>query len=143
MLASDAMAGSEVTPWHATPAARRILAGMAFRPPALIRHERGYVMTKDEWLAYDHNDPRWVRLNAVCDAHVAPWLASEDACRDGRTAIAMGCTVDQAIDAMQDQPALFNMNDPDERRTWAHLRAEIVGVTGRGYYPLIQAQRKA
>lgn len=134
-------ASADTAPWHTLPQAIRILAGMASRPPALIRHERGYYMTRDEWLAYDHNDPRWIRLNAICDEHCAPYLASNEACRDGTTAIALGCTIDQAIDAVQDEPALFNLSDEDQRKTWAHLRAEIVGVYGRGFYPKVQAGR--
>jgi len=39
----------------------------------------------------------------------------------------MGCKVDEAIDAVQDEPALFNLSDEDQRKTWEHLRAEIVG----------------
>lgn len=140
--ATRAQAATAVTPWHTLPQAIRLLAGMAARPPALIRHERGYVTTRDEWLAYDHNDPRWIRLNAICDDHCAPYLASAQACRDGTAAIAMGCKVDEAIDAVRDDPALFNLSDEDERKTWLHLRAEIVGVAGRSFYPKAQDARR-
>lgn len=114
-------------PWHQLPEALAILRGMVGNLPAAIRHERGFVTTSAEWLAYDHDDARYARLNAIADEYLAPYLASTAACRDGRTACAMGCTVDQAIDAVSDCPMLFNLNDEDERKSWSHLRDLILG----------------
>jgi len=114
-------------PWHQLPEARAILCGMVGNLPRAIRHERGFVQTRDEWLVYDHDDARYVRLNDIVDDYIQPYLASAAACRDGRTASAMDCTIDQAIDAVSDRPMLFNLNDADERRTWVHLRSQILG----------------
>lgn len=114
-------------PWHQLPEARAILCGMVGNLPRAIRHERGFVTTNDEWLAYDHDDARYERLNEIVGEYLAPYLASAAACRDGRTAAAMDCTIDQAIDAVADKPMLFNINDADERRTWLHLKEQILG----------------
>ncbi|MES2173878.1 MAG: hypothetical protein V4523_08010 [Pseudomonadota bacterium] len=120
-------AASGPVPWHQLPEARAILFGMVGNLPTSIRHERGYVTTSDEWLAYNHEDPRYVRLNEIKAEYLAPYLASAAACRDGRTAAAMDCTTDEAIDAVADRPMLFNVNDADERRTWLHLKEQILG----------------
>lgn len=114
-------------PWHQLPEARAILRDMSSNPPAIHPHDRAYVLTSDEWLAYDESDPRYERLNELAGVYLAPFLASTAACRDGRTAAAMDCSIDQAIDAVQAGPMLFNLNDEDERKTWLHLRLMILG----------------
>lgn len=116
--------------WHTTSVARALLAGCASNAPVLYRNRHPYVLTTDEWLTYDEADPRVVKLAQIQSFHAAAHLASEEACRDGRTKLALGCTVDQAIDAVQDQPRIFNLNDPEQRARRDAIRADIFGERG-------------
>jgi len=115
-------------PWHQQPAALAILHDIAANPVRVVRHERGYYLTRDEWLAYDDADPRYEQLNDLAGEYLAPFLADAEACRDGRT-IAAGVrdTVDRVIDAASAWPAIFNLNDPDQRAEYDRLRGMIFG----------------
>ncbi|GEM_PF-2742242 len=113
--------------WHQSPEALAILRGIADAPVKSIRHERGYFNTREEWLCYDDADPRYERLNAICNAFLGPLLADEQACRDGRT-LAAGVldSVDRVIDAVSAKPAIFNLNDEADRAEYDRLRWEIL-----------------
>ncbi|WP_394440160.1 hypothetical protein [Sphingobium naphthae] len=77
--------------------------------------------------SYDDADPRYQRLNAICNAFLGPLLADEQACRDGRT-LAAGVldSVDRVIDAVSAKPAIFNLNDEADRAEYDRLRWEIL-----------------
>ena len=115
-----------MAPWHQQPEALAILRGIASAPVKCVRHERGYYNTRDEWLCYDDADWRYQRLNTICNDYLNPLLADAQACRDGRT-LAAGVldSVDKVIDAASTKPAIFNLNDADDRTEYHRLRGLI------------------
>ena len=104
-------------PWYTKSVARALLASCASNPPRILRHRKAYVLTTDEWLTYDDADPRVAKLAVIQSVHFG---------KHGDR-IALGCSVDHAIDAVRDQPRIFNINNPDERDRGEAIRAGIFG----------------
>jgi len=112
-------------PWHTLPAAICILASCAHRRPALINCDMTFYRTREEWRCYDPADPRVEKLKAVQNSH---FLHSEGAGGREAALIAIGASVDEAIDAVQDEPLITNPNDPDELALRLMVRAQIIGA---------------
>jgi len=116
-------------PWHTLPAARAILAACAFSRPALINCDMTFYRTREEWRCYDPGDPRVIRLQAIQNNH---FLEAERAGGREAALIAIGASVDEAIDAVQDEPFIINPNEPDELAMRLMVRAQILGAQIEG-----------
>ena len=112
-------------PWHSTEEARKILASCAHRAPAIIYCDQAFAQTRDEWRCYDPADERVQKLAQIAEQH---FLAAER--EGGRIAalIAIGCSVDEAIDAVQAEPQIINPNDRDQLALRMMVRAQIMGA---------------
>ena len=89
-----------VPAWHELPIARRILRDIGSEPetrPASVRHFKAYPLTREEWVAYDRDDMRVARLDAICGAY---FEVVEAVCGTAVAGAGVSLTVDEAIDAV-------------------------------------------
>lgn len=112
-------------PWHTLPQARAILAACAIRVPTLIPCDRTFHRSREEWRCYDLGDQRVTRLQAIKNNH---FLEAERAGGREAALVALGATVDEAIDAVQDKPLIINPNEPEELAGRMMVRAQILGA---------------
>lgn len=111
-------------PWHTLPTAMGLLASCALSRPALINCDMTFYRSREEWRCYDPGDPRVMRLQAIQNNH---FLEAERAGGREAALIAIGASVDEAIDAVQVEPLIINPNAPDEMAFRTIVRAQIMG----------------